>query len=303
MSDTYKFYNGIRFESLSADPSAPVEGQLQYADGTARTKGLWQYDGTTWIQVPLSAGGTTITTVTKTGAYTLLASDQNVLGDATSGAFTLTLPAAASNSGQVYYITKIDSSTNVVTIDANGSETIDGELTLELGGQYNSVQIISDGSNWYNLSKDKYRVAYIKNVQSSGTSGGTITGGSWQTVTLNTLEGDTEFISISSNQITLEPGVYNIDAEVPLMDSTLQAKAKLYNITGTSDEIIGSSIYSSGAGSSLETMESVIRGRVVITASTTFEIRARTVNNGTYGFSSSFSVDEVYTQITIEKVN
>lgn len=86
---------------------------------------------------------------TKTANYTLLTTDGVILGDATAGNFTLTLPAVSGNSGLVYRIKKIDSSANTVTIDGNGSETIDGSLTAILDLQYAAVDIICDATTWW----------------------------------------------------------------------------------------------------------------------------------------------------------
>jgi len=85
--------------------------------------------------------------VTKTGAYILTAADGIVLCNASSGVFTITLPAASRNI--MYSIKKIDSSGNIVTIDANGSETIDGDLTVSLNTEGESITIVTDGSNWF----------------------------------------------------------------------------------------------------------------------------------------------------------
>jgi hypothetical protein len=87
--------------------------------------------------------------VTKTSAYTVLGSDYTIFADATSAAFTLTLPPAATYAGLVLVIKKIDSSANVVTIDGNASETIDGALTKTLSTQYASYMIQSNGANWF----------------------------------------------------------------------------------------------------------------------------------------------------------
>lgn len=92
---------------------------------------------------------TNLTVVTKTANYTLTSSDQVVLADATSGAFTLLLPAAASNSGKVFYIKKIDATANGITIDGNASELIDGELTQTMFDSMQAITLISDGGNWY----------------------------------------------------------------------------------------------------------------------------------------------------------
>jgi len=51
-----QFITGIGLKPVSADPSNPTQGQLQYADGTVRAEGLWRYDGTAWQQVGSGAG-------------------------------------------------------------------------------------------------------------------------------------------------------------------------------------------------------------------------------------------------------
>lgn len=84
----------------------------------------------------------------KTGAYTLTASDHTVTCNASSAAFIITLPTSVGITGRVYIIKKTDSSANVVTVDGNGSETIDGALTQALGNQWESITVQSDGTNW-----------------------------------------------------------------------------------------------------------------------------------------------------------
>ena len=85
---------------------------------------------------------------TKTTTYTLNANDSVILADATGGAFSLNLPTAVGISGTVYDIKRTNSGANNVTIDASGAQTIDGALTYVLTVQYQSVTLISDGSNW-----------------------------------------------------------------------------------------------------------------------------------------------------------
>lgn len=89
--------------------------------------------------------------VTKAGAYTITASDHTVICNATSGAFTVTLPAAASHTGRMFHIKKIDSTGNTVTIDGNSSETIDNATTALVTTQYEAVTVQSDGSEWWIL--------------------------------------------------------------------------------------------------------------------------------------------------------
>lgn len=90
---------------------------------------------------------------TKTAAYTVLTTDVVLLGDATTAAFTFTLPTAVGKTGRVWYFKKIDSSANAVTVDGNGAETIDGAATYALNAQHDAILIISDGTNWRILGK------------------------------------------------------------------------------------------------------------------------------------------------------
>jgi len=78
-----------------------------------------------------------------TSATTILATDYTI--DCTSGTFTQPLPTAVGIQGTIYNIK--NSGTGVVTIDANGSETIDGQLTQSVY-QYDNLQVQSTGAGW-----------------------------------------------------------------------------------------------------------------------------------------------------------
>ena len=92
----------------------------------------------------------TLKTVSKTANYTIV--DETFLkGDATSASITLTLPAAADLGDTPIHIKKIDSTANTVTIDANGTETIDGDLTVVITDQYTTITVVSDGTDWWIL--------------------------------------------------------------------------------------------------------------------------------------------------------
>ena len=59
------------------------------------------------------------------------------------------MPTAVSALSKVIYIKKIDSSTNAVMILAQGSNTIDGSSSQILNVQYESMSIVSNGTNFY----------------------------------------------------------------------------------------------------------------------------------------------------------
>ena len=64
-----------------------------------------------------------------------------VLVDASGGNRTITLPTGSGLDGRIYTIKKTDSSLNTVTIDGDGTETIDGATTKVLTTQYESAMI------------------------------------------------------------------------------------------------------------------------------------------------------------------
>lgn len=84
-----------------------------------------------------------------TALRTLDATDHIV--DCTSGTFTVTLPTAVGITGREYVVK--NSGTGVITIDGNGSETIDGQTTWSLPAQYDSITVVSDGANWIIIGK------------------------------------------------------------------------------------------------------------------------------------------------------
>lgn len=78
-----------------------------------------------------------------TGNYTIAADDYLI--NVTSGSPTITLPTAVGVSGREYCVK--NSGTGTVTVEGDGSETIDGSLNKSFG-QYTSITVVSDGSNW-----------------------------------------------------------------------------------------------------------------------------------------------------------
>lgn len=110
------------------------------------------------MQLRGSGIGALLPTVTASGELEILDNDGVahpitvsviVLVDTTTGAIIINLPEASTMTGRTITIKKIDSAQNNVTLDAFGSQTIDGDLTKLLTQQYESLTIISDGDNWH----------------------------------------------------------------------------------------------------------------------------------------------------------
>jgi len=91
--------------------------------------------------------------------------------DSTSGAFTQYLPSAAFWRGQVITLIKTSSDLNPITIDAFGAETINGAATISLNTQFESVDLLSDGSNvWLkNRHIPPFGATYTPTINGFGT--------------------------------------------------------------------------------------------------------------------------------------
>ena len=177
-----------------------------------------------------------------------------------------------------------------------------------LGFQIGNTQIASFSSTSGLIAQ----VPYWKIVeqQASGTnahSGATFSSGSWTTRFLNTTIGSNTITgsSLSSNRFTLPSGTYRIFATAPAY-YVGNHKAKLVNITDSSDTLLGTnerSAYVSVVDASQTS--SIISGIFTITSSKIFEIQHRCQSSqaGTgFGYNASFSVSEIYTQVELWKL-
>jgi len=93
-----------------------------------------------------------VTSVSTT--YSILTTDQMVKGDASSAAFTMTLPPIKSNGlgGKVYIINKVDTSLNLITIAASTTDsvanTIEGKTTRVITVPSGYVKLMAVGYDW-----------------------------------------------------------------------------------------------------------------------------------------------------------
>jgi hypothetical protein len=95
--------------------------------------------------------------VTEKHGYRTLTESQNmprdvsiVLCDATSGPITITLPDPYEAMGETYYIKKINTGANNVTIEVEGGGHIDTITSYSLiGAARPSVKIFSDGTEYW----------------------------------------------------------------------------------------------------------------------------------------------------------
>lgn len=123
--------------------NCPVGTRYQEDDGTQWYKKTLP---NTWLEF---GGAVVEPVITVSGEYTVQLTDYGILCDASGGGFIVHLPAVLSAISKHYFLKKIDDSWNVVIIDANGSEEIDGELNYLLELEWEFVEIASNGTSWY----------------------------------------------------------------------------------------------------------------------------------------------------------
>jgi VCBS repeat-containing protein len=100
------------------------EGDIGYLSDTDV---YYKTDGVTWVEIGNGMNSTSIkynATVTTATPYAVTATDAFIYVNATAGNKIVQLPAAT-GSGRVLTIKKIDATAYTVTVTANGAETID----------------------------------------------------------------------------------------------------------------------------------------------------------------------------------
>jgi hypothetical protein len=158
--------NGTAISAATAgtDYQAPITltttGTSGAATFTSNTLNIPQYTG---------GGSATLTISNKTAAYTVVSGDLGTVINCTSGAFTVSLTAAATL-GSGFNVTIWNSSstaTDVITIDPSGAETIEGQTTRLLR-RGEGLQIVCDGTNWRTGNKKTMR-GYAENFEGTST--------------------------------------------------------------------------------------------------------------------------------------
>jgi hypothetical protein len=124
-------------------PAAGTEGRLAYTDNAAN-KILMFDDGTRWAVI---TGKLVVSTIVVDA--TIDPTTNVFLCDATLGNINIDIPTATP--GRSYTVKKIDPTSYTCTLNPYSTQKIDGQLTIPLTKQYDSVTITSDGSNWFIL--------------------------------------------------------------------------------------------------------------------------------------------------------
>jgi len=203
-------------------------------------------------------------------------------------------------------------STSGFTVVTQNSSLSDTDLDFDFHVLRQGVDFIKDHERTVVLPNGLQNpVAYFKDVQPSAVAPSTtLSSGTFVTTGLNIQEGGSSFANLSSSQIQLQPGEYEIDVVQPVYknDSSFAVfswRNKWRNVTDGVDVILGgmSQMRNSGnVGGDIKHDHLPLKGIFTITETKTFELQVYVSNSSSQvGVQLGLGIDEVYTQIKITK--
>jgi hypothetical protein len=141
--------HGITIKSPLYSSAATYTLTLPDTDGNANE--VLQTDGSgnlSWVAQSSGGGGTSYTYSAVTAATVTAAAWYHYSVDTSSNAVTINLPALSGLTDGDEIRVKVRDNTNTVTIDANSTETIDGNQTLVLNTLYSSITLVAGSTEW-----------------------------------------------------------------------------------------------------------------------------------------------------------
>ena len=178
---------------------------------------------------------------------------------------------------------------------AAASTTVSGTVELATDTETITGTATDRATTPANIKAKLEQYVKVSDVKAEDAGGGTFMQDAWRTRDINTEDSDTGGIcSISSNQITLAAGTYTCFIACPTYDVEMHV-ARLYNISDTSETILGTSGYSKNNNVTY----SLIIGTFTIAAQKTFEIQHYcTLTSALFGFGAgaiSSGMNSVFT--------
>lgn len=244
--------------------------------------------------------------ITRTANTALTKANRQSLIDITSGTFTQTF-AAAATLGDGWETMIRNSGAGDITLDPNGSETIDGTTTLVIpAGQTRLV--LCSGSAFFTLpivspSKFESALLHVRDERAAGSDGGAATAGAWNTRVLNTIRTNEIGASIASNLVTLPAGTYYVEASAPAF-KPINHQLRLANTTDNTVLLLGTSEYADNSDN--VQARAFITGRFSIAAQKQVSLQSfvsNAVSSFDFGRSSSSAAAAVFSDMRIWKVS
>jgi len=291
------------------------------------------------LSVPSSGNGLTFRNTTDTLDRMVIDQDGNVGIGTTSPNFQLSLGADLSHtkialyetgatnhygmgivagqfsfhlngSGARYAFYDSDDLTNeLLTVKGSGNVGIGTEnpqAKLHIGGTAGVDGIkFPDGTTQTTAASASPDYIWIRE-ESGSAHGGTFSSGAWRTRVLNIEKADIGgHATLSSNQITLAAGTYRIAASAPAYKVN-RHQTRLYNVTGGTTIIAGTSEYIDTSATYSDATRSFINGQFTLATSKVIELQHRcstSVSNQGLGIGSTFGEVSVYSEVQLWRIS
>lgn len=93
--------------------------------------------------------------------------DGTLFVDTSGGVVTVTLPASTNQGGRIFIVDDGggSASTNAITVDTTGAETIDGAASLTIVTDFGHLQLQTDGSDWFTVAGGAGGASTIQGIQ------------------------------------------------------------------------------------------------------------------------------------------
>jgi hypothetical protein len=215
-----------------------------------------------------------------------------------------------------YRIATFEGSHAATAFPVSGSFILEPGEVFTFGGDRDGFAVATDkirGIIDFTVEKDfsntnmahiiKPAVCILKNILAYNTNPGATVTGDWQTLSLNTLQGESWFVTLSSNQFTLEPGSYEVDGLQSFIKS-YRTQVVIYDVTNSSFVALGvcqyfHAPYICGGPATLT-------GSFTITASTVFAFKYRCTGADSAGLGENMGADSAvqscYAELKIRKL-
>tara|TARA_Y100001938_G_scaffold40258_1_gene55761 strand:- start:148 stop:615 length:468 start_codon:yes stop_codon:yes gene_type:complete len=149
----------------------------------------------------------------------------------------------------------------------------------------------------------KPAVALLQDVKPSNTASGEAEYDAWRTRELNTIKGESWFVTLSSNAFTLEPGMYEILATAPFYKCE-NIQLRLYDVTNSAATDYGQVQYARSAN--YDSVTTNLNAVKTITASTQYRLEYRvgstSSTNGLGAGEQAWGGVMVFSQVLIRKL-
>lgn len=199
----------------------------------------------------------------------------------------------------------VNDGADTITIDSSGgggytAENARDDIGTALVAGTGAKITVNDGADTITIAASPS--ALFEDQKAANTAGGASTSGSWIARTLNTEVYDDIGLTLSSNQISLAAGTYEVDASSMFFSGNI-ARIRIRDVTNSVTLALSENVYGSSANAGHAAPRILARFTLAGSATIQLEYRVNTsqATNG-LGVVSNFGELEIYSRMKLTKI-